>query len=295
MQRTPGADEVRGLGKAGYLGRPHLTDPATDATVPAMTPEEAELLQQIEAAYPDLDGWFARSDGRVEVPQPGSELEEDDKLYPPSPISEVARLSLTLAVEHLRMVRIVTDKRQLFSSATFTTLRGALVGAAQGVWILESDDRAVRRARGLTVVAEELSQLGKYYREGEKYEPGAVPDDQWEWHRQRTAQVAAARGQQQPSLNQTDMIAAALDAAFAGGPDKRQSGRLLWRLMSADAHVLGWAVAQRAHLMTRAAKGESLSVLAAPGTVADLAESFLCAYALVRRGWMLFDRRCEAA
>ncbi|MDP9164595.1 MAG: hypothetical protein M3O32_00750 [Actinomycetota bacterium] len=259
-----------------------------------MTTEEAELLKQIEATYPDLDAWFARSRSRVEVPQPGSELAVDDQLYPASPISEVARLSLTLAVDHLRLVRVVTDQRQLFSSATFTTLRGALVGAAQGLWILTSDDRDVRRARGLNVVADELSQLGKYYREGEKHERGAVPDDQWEWHRQRTAQVAAARGEQQPPLNQTDMIAAALDAAFPASSDKRQIGRLLWRRMSADAHVLGWAVAQRAHLVTRPAKGEPLSVLAAPGTLADLAEPFLCAYALLRRGWALFDRRCEA-
>jgi hypothetical protein len=215
---------LHGLATARVHVRTHLTEAARGATVPPMTPEEAELLKQIEATYPDLDGWFARSSAGVEVPQPGSELDEDDKLYPPSPISEVARLSLTLAIDHLRMVRIVTDKRQLFSSATFTTLRGALVAAAQGVWILESDNRAVRRARGLTVVAEELSQLGKYYREGEKYEPGAVPEDQWEWHRQRTAQVAAACGQQQPPLNQTDMSSAALDAAFSGSPDSSVGG-----------------------------------------------------------------------
>ena len=38
------------------------------------------------------------------------------------------------------------------------------------------------------------------------------------------------------------MIANALDAAFPSHPEKRRTGRLLWRQMSADAHVLTWGV-----------------------------------------------------
>jgi hypothetical protein len=91
------------------------------------------------------------------------------------------------------------------------------------------------------------------------------------------------------------MIASALDTAFPSNSEKRSTGRLLWRQMSADAHVLGWAVSQRASLQSPPPKGGNLATLAAPGSLKYLADPFLCAFELVRCGWSYFDRRCEAA
>ena len=248
----------------------------------------------IEATYPLLDAWSARGHGQPEVPQNGSELQGDDKIWTKHPISELARTSLLLAVEHLRLIRVVLDARQLFSSAPLTTLRGALVGAAQAVWILSPDDRETRQVRGLTVIAEEYVQLAKYYREGDRLDPGKVPADQWAWLNQRTADLAAVRGPKPLSLVQTDLIAAALDAAFLNSADKRVAGRLLWRQMSGDAHVLGWAVSQRTTVRTRRADRTGLSILAAAGDLEYLADPFMCAFELARFGWSLFDRRCSA-
>ena len=259
-----------------------------------MTPHEKRLLEQIEATYPMLDNWFSRVATSVEVPQPGSELFEDDQAFRYSPISEISRISLASDVKHMRMVRVVIDARQLFPSATFTALRGALVGAAQAVWVLSPDNQMDRRSRGLTVVAEEYAQLAKCYREADRLRPGTVPTDQWAWIEQRMDQLAQVRGPRPPELNQTTMIAAALDEAFPNDLDRQHSGRLLWRQMSSDAHVLTWGMAQRSRVGLPAARGEELSVLTTPGTLDHTADAFLCTFELARWGWSLFDSRCEA-
>lgn len=259
-----------------------------------MTPEEARLLRQVEDTYAQLDSWFHRTSTDVEQPQKGSELDADDKPYPHAPISEMARLSLAIGTEHLRMVRIVTDKRQLFPTATFTALRGALVGAAQAFWVLSNDSSEVRRSRGWTVLAQQLSELGKFYGEVNRIDPGTVDADQLAWHAQRTAQLAALRGERPPTLSQTEMTRLALESAFPNDLARQRSGRLLWRMMSSDAHVLGWGLAQRASIRTMPSRGDPLAVLAAPGDLEHMVEAFLCAYELLRRGWAMFDRRCEA-
>lgn len=218
-----------------------------------MTPEDAARLEQLTSTFPQLDGWHSRSAVRPEEPQNGSELHEDDKVWPRHPISEMTRLSLALSVEHMRFVRVVLEAEQLFPSAPLTTLRAALVGAAQAVWVLSPDDRKTRRSRGLCVIAEEYAQLAKFYREVDRLEPGTVPASQWAWIDERTRDLATVRGPSPPSLNQTAMIGNAVAAAFPNSPDKRTTGRLLWRQMSADAHVLGWAVSQRTSIRTPAA------------------------------------------
>lgn len=259
-----------------------------------MTPEDTGRLRAIRATFEHLDGWYARCAEQAEEPQPGSELSGDDEVWPWHPISEMTRLSLALSVEHMRLIRVMLDARQVFPSAPLTTLRGALVGAAQAVWVLAPDDRETRQARGLCVIAEEYAQLKKFYVEPEQLEPGTIPSSQWAWLHERTSALEVARGSHRPKLSQTLMIAGALDAAFPDNQAKRVTGRLLWRQMSADAHVLGWAVAQRTTAQSPPARRGPLAVLSTPGSLEHLSDPFLCAYELARRGWSLFDRRCEA-
>jgi hypothetical protein len=259
-----------------------------------VTPEDAVRLRAIRATFAPLDGWYARCAEQAEEPQPGSDLFGDDEVWPWHPISEMTRLSLALSVEHMRLIRVMLEARQVFPSAPLTTLRGALVGAAQAVWVLAPDDRETRRARGLCVIAEEYAQLKKFYVELEHLEPGSIPPSQWSWLNERTIALEAARGRHRPKLRQTPMIAAALDAAFPDSHDKRVTGRLLWRQMSADAHVLGWGVAQRTTVQPSSARRGALAVLTTPGSLEHLSDPFLCAYELARCGWSLFDRRCDA-
>ena len=72
--------------------------------MPNMTLTKSErmaLVQMLDTA-PDLDRWRLRAH-RVEEPEPGSDLAVDDKIFPPMAISQLARISLVLSGEHLRL------------------------------------------------------------------------------------------------------------------------------------------------------------------------------------------------
>ncbi|MCC2309313.1 hypothetical protein [Cellulomonas chengniuliangii] len=260
----------------------------------ALTESERASLAQMLNTAPDLDGWRLRAH-RVEEPERGSDLAVDDKIFPHIAISQLARMSLVLAGEHLRLALDAIKAKQLYPSSHFTVLRGALVGASQAVWILGPEDRGLRRERALTVLTEMYAQMGKYYGfladtrlDGTDR---ASLDDQRSWLSVRQNGVAAIRTGK-ASLNLTDVIGAASDHAFANAAS-REAVRRLWREMSADAHVLGWSLFQRTSFGPpdrRTGIGEGR----APGSPEHVAEPFLASYRLLRCGWSLFDRRCEA-
>lgn len=255
--------------------------------------ERAALTQMLDKAA-DLDRWRLRAH-RVEEPQRGSDLAIDDEVFQRMAISQLARMSLVLAGEHLRLALDAIKAKQLYPSSHFTVLRGALVGASQAVWILGPQDRDVRRERGLTVLTEMYAQMDRYYRFLDSTQLGpddrASLDDQRVWLSERRDDVTFIRSGSAP-LNLTDVIGAAADHTFAN-PTAREAVRRLWREMSADAHVLGWSLFQRSSFGPpdrRTGIGEGR----APGSPEYVAEPFLASYRLLQCGWSLFDRRCEA-
>ena len=149
--------------------------------MPLSQADRAALTQMLET-QPDLDRWRLRAQ-TVEEPEIGSDLALDDKIYPHMAISQLARMSLVLSGEHLRLALDAVNAKQLYPSSHFTVLRGALVGASQGVWILSPDDRGERRERGLAVLAEMYSQMGKYYDslDGLSQDDQEKLDDQKDW------------------------------------------------------------------------------------------------------------------
>ncbi|MDN3477968.1 hypothetical protein [Curtobacterium sp. APC 4022] len=254
--------------------------------------QRAALMQMLDTAT-DLDRWRLRAQ-RLEEPERGSELALDDEVFPPMPISQLARMSLVAAGEHLRLALDAVKAKQLYPSSHFTVLRGALVGASQAVWILAPEDRAARRERGLTVLSEMYAQMDKYYKflSGTRLEPDdrVRLGDQQLWLSERQDDVASVRSSK-AVLNLTDVIGVAADHAFAETA-KREATRRVWREMSADAHVLGWSLFQRTDFGPadrRTGVGEGT----APGSPERVAEPFLASYGLLRQGWSLFDRRCE--
>jgi hypothetical protein len=104
-------------------------------------------------------------------------------------------------------------------------------------------------------------------------------------------QVAGVR-QTNTKLNQTDIIKWALDHRF---PDdqRRSAGRLLWRRMIADAHVLGWSMFQRGTVVT-SDRRSGLGVRESGGDLSQIAEPFVAIHLLLKEGWSLFDRLCES-
>jgi len=255
--------------------------------------ERAALTQMLDTAA-ELDRWRLRAH-RIEEPESGSDLAIDDEVFQRMAISQLARMSLILAGEHLRLALDAIKAKQLYPSSHFTVLRGALVGASQAVWILGHQDRDVRRERGLTVVTEMYAQMDKYYGflDGTRLgnDDRARLDDQRLWLSERRDDVTLIR-RGKASLNLTDVIGAAADHTFAN-TTSREAVRRMWREMSADAHVLGWSLFQRSSFGPpdrRTGIGEG----SAPGSPEYVAEPFLASYRVLRCGWSLFDRRCEA-
>ena len=258
-----------------------------------ITEKQRAALNQILDTAADLDRWRLRA-RRVEEPERGSELAVDDEIFQRIAISQLARLSLMAAGEHLRLALDAIQAKQLYPSSHFTVLRGALVGASQAVWILAPEDRDVRRERGLTVLTEMYAQMDKYYGFLDSTQLNTADraslKDQQVWLSERRDDVASIRSTK-ATLNVTAVIGVAADHVFAD-TTSRDAVRGMWREMSADAHVLGWSLFQRTSFGPadrRTGVGEGT----APGNLEHVAESFLASYRLLRSGWSLFDRRCE--
>jgi hypothetical protein len=260
----------------------------------AMIEAQRTALTQMLDTAADLDRWRLRAH-RVEEPEHGSDLALDDKIFDRMAISQLARMPLVAAGEHLRLALDAIKAKQLYPSSHFTVLRGALVGASQAVWILGPSDRNLRRERGLSVLTEMYAQMDKYYNflESTQIEANdrARLRDQRLWLSERRNDVSSIRSTK-ATLNLTDVIGAAADHVFADTAS-RESVRRMWREMSGDAHVLGWSLFQRtafgqADLRTGVGEGK------AAGSPEHVANPFLASYRLLRHGWSLFDRRCEA-
>lgn len=139
------------------------------------------------------------------------------------------------------------------------------------------------------------AELDKYY--GILEDSEIEPDDRTRlvdqrlWLKERRDGVASIRSTA-AKLNLTTVIGDAADHAFAD-TTSREAVRRMWREMSADAHVLGWSLFQRTDFGTadrRTGVGEGK----APGSPEHVAAPFLASYRLLKLGWSLFDRRCEA-
>lgn len=257
----------------------------------SLSDADRELLAHVFETQPNLERWRVRAHS-VEEPEVGSDLALDDTIFPHMAISQLARMSLVLSGEHLRLALDALCAKQLYPSSHFTVLRGALVGACQGVWILSPEDREERRERGLAVLAEMHTQMAKYYNAlaGLSREEQASLDDQKNWLTDRRTGVAAVRTGK-AELNLTEVVRAAAEEVFASA-GHQEGVRRLWREMSADAHVLGWSLFHRSSFGPpdrRTGIGEGQ----ASGSPSHVAEAFLASYRTLKHGWSLFDRRCE--
>lgn len=281
---------VKGHGSR-HPSNPTLRDRKVDILIGmSLSQADRAALTQIFEAEPDLDRWRLRAQ-TVEEPQSSSDLAIDDEIFPQMAISQLIRISLVSSGEHLRLALEALRAKQLYPSSHFTVLRGALVGASQGVWILCPGDREERRERGLSVIAEMYTQMGKYYNslEGLSEADQQRLADQKVWLNNRKNGVAAVR-KRTADLNLTDVIQKAAQETFTSS-GQREAVRRLWREMSADAHVLGWSVFQRSSFgppdpLTGIGEGQ------APGSLKHLAEAFLPSYLILKHGWSLYDRRC---
>lgn len=257
--------------------------------------EDRAYLDAILECEPDLDRWRLRVQ-RIEPLERGSDLMADDSVFPNHRISEVVRASLAISGENLRLAADAIHRGNLYPSAHFTALRGAIVGACQAVWILAPDDALTRRNRGLSVIDEAYRRSAQFHDSTKKHAPNlsasdvAALDSQLAWISTRRQQVAQVRTATIP-LNLTDVIPTAAADVYQD-PVRRAEVRLLWMQLSADAHVLGWSMFMRSEPGTTD-RLTGLTEFAAGGSFRLVAQPFVASYQILRQGWSLYDRRCE--
>ncbi|UTT40481.1 hypothetical protein NMP99_04085 [Glutamicibacter mishrai] len=261
-----------------------------------MQESDRAYFAHLQSTEVDLNRWRIRAQ-RIEPPERGSELQLDDAGFAEHPISEMARTSLISAGEHLRLAWTAIKVGQLYPIAHFTTLRSALLAASQAVYILGPEDSEVRRGRGLAAVAESYKRSRQFHKDTLKY-PGLTEtgrqeiDTQIVWLTERLDQVRQAGAEN--SLNITDKVIPYASKLVYGRDETLElEVNLLWRKLSGDAHSLTWSMAQRTVFLPAKA-GQNLSEGASRGSLEEVAQPFEASYRILKRGWSLYDQRCES-
>lgn len=260
-----------------------------------MLESDKAYFDHLKSKESDLEDWRLRAQ-RLEVPERGSDLQLDDSGFAEHPISEMARICLISAGEHLRLAWTAILAGQVYPIAHFTTLRSALLSASQAVYILGPDQASVRRGRGLAVVAESYKRSRQFHKETLKY-PDLTDDErrqvnsQIEWLTTRLGQTRQAGAE--VALNISDaVIPYASKLVYGGNEHLELEVNLLWRKLSGDAHALTWAMAQRTAFRS-ARVGQILSEGTNGGSLEEIAQPFEASFQILRRGWSLYDQRCE--
>ncbi|MFJ2470770.1 hypothetical protein [Glutamicibacter sp. NPDC087583] len=257
---------------------------------------EEFFFAHLQSTEVDLNRWRIRAK-RPEPPERGSELQLDDAGFAEHPISEMARISLISAGEHLRLAWTAIKAGQLYPIAHFTTLRSALLAASQAVYILGPEESEVRRARGLAAVAESYKRSRQFHIDTLRY-PNITDserqsiDSQIAWLSERLDQTLQA-GAGKP-LNISDaVIPYASKLVYERDKTLELEVNLWWRRLSGDAHSLTWSMAQRTVFLA-SKPGQILSEGVAGGSLEEVAQPFEASYQILKRGWSLYDQRCEA-
>ncbi|MGW4071405.1 hypothetical protein [Nocardia grenadensis] len=257
-------------------------------------------LKVFQDAQPELERWRQRQ-VRIppEQPEQGSDLGDDDKAFEYFPISEMVRINLISAGEHLRLVWDGLSRKNMYTTAQHTAIRGALVGASQAVWITAPEDQKTRLRRGHAVIAESYEQLRRYHQRrlelaadhGLSREEQQRIQDHVGWIRSRQQGLAAVQPAPM-SANVTDALRDIAPVLFPTDLARQARLRLAWNVLSSDAHVLAWGIAGRA-TFSAPDRNSVLSMGITGGHLGELADLYDLTTRTLRCGWSLFDRRCE--
>ena len=157
------------------------------------------------------------------------------------------------ATQHLNLARAAIEAGEVFPTAHFSVLRGALVGSSMAVWVLGPDPAVDRQQRALRVVEEFYKRALQYHDDIRPHVDVSHPDAaQWldagEHTRRRRAEARArwraADGLKEgQALEMTSIVRVVSEFVFA--PQEALNVRLLWRQFSGDAHALTWQLVGR--------------------------------------------------
>lgn len=251
---------------------------------------------------------------RVKFPDnvaPGSSLSADDQVHPEMPCSQLAWWGLTVGVEHLDGCVALVDHqlehdRPILPAATFTVLRGALIGSSQAALLLCTRKREQRINYGLRIAREEYLQA-LYFRGATAGHPAVAemegivtPDSDFlDWPQEgieRVETLLKARGVSRSNLKlkDTDLIKEAAKVVHSGEDAAllQLATEMEWRLGSGSAH--GRLLMNR-HRPQGHSRGDEGRV-AFFGTAKDMVvQQMATAWFLLNEAWRMWELRTTSS
>lgn len=260
-----------------------------------MTTREPTALEHIRGTFPELDAWGLRS-ASLNVPELGSDLHVDDQQVIGWHTSQLATAGLGAARNHLQAVRVHIDAGQSFPDATGTLIRGAMLGAAQAVWLLAPADHRTRMKRTRVLAVEVMDNHRKALVDLLKLDPTHENTKQAHAHvEKRLAEVRERREQlgESADYNNTTLIEQAAVATLGKSLDVE--ARYEWRKSSGNAHGLPWAMlGMSGTAQTSVGGADGFAEFTTGGAFDDFVNGYFLAYRMLGHGWSLYDLRARA-
>ncbi len=168
----------------------------------------------------------------------------DDAVWPLMPCSEVVRNALLSSHDHLDLVRrVLLDAQPAPPAATYSALRGALVGACLALWVVDCDDEPLRRARVLALVAEDYKYRHAFHQSQVRSEDSARANHSipWleHWQRRRQELAAVRTGFPQGVAKVTDIVTWVARETLRSAVDSYAKLMGLWQ--SSSSSRTAWA------------------------------------------------------
>lgn len=253
--------------------------------------DEREAIAKVRSTFGELEAHRER--WSVATPPPaGSALAADDEAWPSNPLSSHVRQCLTCAWDHFDLIKLTIDQERGYPTATFSVIRGALLGSAQALWLLLPEEPSARRERGLAVSQEWYSKRIQWQcalSPDLNVEDAARSGEQLRRLDKDLAAVLELRSKKF-TLNSTLIIEEAAKASFDGARFVREATRE-WRRLGGDAHALGWPLlGQNTTWGERGPDG--LSEATVVGNLVSVANAYLLAWTIYQRA---IDRHDELA
>ncbi len=248
-------------------------------------------VQRIEATFKDL-GKYGQRLRTPHYSAPGSDLAKDDTDWPPLSVSQLAWGCFAAAFDHLDLVRLTIEQKRSYATATYSVMRGALLGACQAAWLLGPDDAECRRERARIFGNE-------WYVNRIKWQEGLTPDltvddaarSATQLNRLETDQKAlAAKRSTKAKFNSTANVAWVGKHYFGDKASLQRSLMSQWRRLGGDAHALGWTFMTQSKVWdTTVTTADGLTPALVSSSFSDIAEGYLASWYVNLVAWRRFD------
>jgi len=257
-----------------------------------MDEQDTTHLAEILSVLSQVEAWSARIGARPDGPHPAprSPLCGDDRKAHPYEVSHSAWLFLSHSVDHLASLLALLGIAGFVSMyAPFTLVRGALENACAAMWLLQPDAQDDRLERRLRLAADDIRN-GEQMKELLRQTGPRSEQERMDQVREiaRSAGLGVARATKKASYY--EIVRAADQSHSAGG-----RAVATWKLCSGYAHGDLWptlGASRRTEMAVGPVEGVGAFMIEADLRL--LLSVTALAVDLTRRGWQLYDQRCQA-